>query len=162
MVTVKQNFYDINSWLDIQKEYFDAEEIKQFEKAIEIAEVYYKDKFFYPTNVDLLKHALSCANTISHLNLYSDAVIATILFALPRHCEKWQEELSIFDAKVLELVDGVNKVTQIRKLGSLADVDDEANRNNQKNAFSYGKRYSGGFDCLSWAWRINAQFRFLC
>lgn len=131
MVTVKQNFYDINTWLDIQKEYFDAEEIKQFVKAIDIAEVYYKDKFFYPTNVDLLKHALSCANTISHLNLYSDAVIATILFALPRHCEKWQEEISVFDAKVLELVDGVNKVTQIRKLGALADVDDEADKKEQ-------------------------------
>ncbi|MFN8769572.1 MAG: RelA/SpoT family protein [Neisseriaceae bacterium] len=131
MVTVKQNFYDVSSWIENQRQHFDESEIKQFLKAIEIAEIYYKDKYFYPTNIDLLKHALRCANTIASLNLYSDAVIATIFFALPRYCDKWQEELSIFDTKVSELVDGVNKVTQIRKLGSLADVDNEAEKKEQ-------------------------------
>ncbi|MBY0379840.1 MAG: HD domain-containing protein, partial [Burkholderiales bacterium] len=131
MVTVKENFHDINSWLEIQKQYFSMAEIEQFTKAIYLAELYYRDNCFYPTSIDLLKHALSCANTIASLNLYSDAVIATILFALPKFCDKWQDELTIFDYKVTELVDGVNRVTQIRKLGSLADVENEDERKEQ-------------------------------
>lgn len=131
MVTVKQSFYDINSWLDIQREYFNSDEIGLFVRAIDLAELYYRDKFFYPTNIDLLKHALACANTIANLNLYSDAVIATILYALPKYCDNWRQELTIFDDKVSELVDGVNKVTQIRKLGALADIADESDKKEQ-------------------------------
>ncbi len=131
MVTVKKSFSDISSWIDNQQENFDADEIELFEKAITIAESYYQGKKFFPTDVDLLTHALSCANTVASLHLYSDAVIATILYALPKFCTNWKEELLGFDSKVAELIDGVNRVTQIRKLGALADVENEGEKKEQ-------------------------------
>jgi GTP pyrophosphokinase len=131
MVTVKQSFSDINSWLSNQKEHFAVPELELFAQAISIAEVYYKDKKFYPTNVDLLLHALTCANTVSQLHLFPDAIIATILFALPKFCPNWKSELLGFDYKVSELIEGVNRVTQIRKLGALADVVPEDEKKEQ-------------------------------
>lgn len=126
MVTVKHEFTDANSWLEIQKKYSTPEECAQFKLAIEVAAPYYANQKFYPTEVDLMLHALTCANKVSELNLYADAVIATILFAVPKFCpDNWRELLHDFDPKVTELVDGVNKVTQIRKLGTLADVENE-------------------------------------
>lgn len=120
MVTVKHGFNDIDSWLITQKEYFNEEHIKQFADAISIAQKYYRGQKFYPTNIDLLEHALTCAKTVSGLNLYSDAVIATILFALPKYCPTWQNEIKGFAPNVLELIDGINRVIQIRKFGALA------------------------------------------
>lgn len=126
MVTVKHEFNDPDSWLEIQKKYFTENECEQFRLAIEIAGVYYLNQKFYPTDIDLMLHALTCANKVAELNLYADAVIATILFAIPRYCpDDWQEKLTKFEPKVLELVDGVRRVTQIRKLGTLADVENE-------------------------------------
>lgn len=122
MVTVKQDFTDSASWLESQKGFFNENEVTEFEKAITIAKVYYKDNKFYPTDVNLLMHSLRCAITVAELNLYADAVIATILFALPRYCDAWQEEVKIFSPKVAELIDGVTKVTQIRKIGAFLDI----------------------------------------
>ena len=121
MVTVKHDFTDVNSWLEAQKHFFGEEVLAQFNSAIEIAQQYYQNQKFYPTNVDLLKHALTCANTVAELNLFPEAVIATILFALPRYCPTWREELHLFDKKIIELIDGVNRVIQIRKLGAIVD-----------------------------------------
>lgn len=123
MVTVKHDFSDVGSWLAMQEKLFSTDEIKQFSLAIDIARKYYQGHKFYPTDVDLLTHALTCAITVSELNLYSDAVIATILFALPRYCPEWTDEVKVFDKKVAELIEGVTRVTQIRRLGTLVDVD---------------------------------------
>ena len=131
MVTVKANFHDVKSWLDIHQELFEPDDIVNFEKAIKIAEVYYQGSKFYPTDIDLLMHALNCAATVASLNLYADAVIATILFAIPKFCPKWTTELVVFDPKVVELVSGITKVTQIRHLGALADVENENNKKEQ-------------------------------
>jgi GTP pyrophosphokinase len=131
MVTVKANFHDVNSWLDIHQELFEPDDIVNFEKAIKIAEVYYQGNKFYPTDIDLLMHALNCAATVASLNLYPDAVIATILFAIPKFCPKWTTELVVFDPKVVELVSGITKATQIRHLGALADVENEDDKKEQ-------------------------------
>ena len=131
MVTVKANFSDIASWLEIHKQIFTPEDLQQFDRAIKLAEMYYQGSKFYPTDVDLLTHALTCAAMVASLNLYPDAVIATILFSLPKFSPKWKEELAPFDSKVVELVDGINKVTQIRRLGTLADVENEEEKRAQ-------------------------------
>ncbi|MEN9946906.1 MAG: hypothetical protein RLZZ293_1292 [Pseudomonadota bacterium] len=131
MVTIKSNFHDITSWLELQKQHFSAIEVEQFNKAINLAEQYYQAETFYPTNVNLLQHVLNCANKIAELNLYSDAVIATILFALPRFCNTWEQELIGFDPKVIELVDGVNRVSKIRKISDLDAINDEQEKKQQ-------------------------------
>ncbi len=131
MVTVKQSFKDIQSWLDMQQANFTLAEIAQFESAITLAESYYANQTFYPTNLDLLIHALTCANKVAELHLYADAVCATILYAIPKYCDNWQEALTPFGAKVIELVEGVSRVTQIRKLGDLADVANEDEKREQ-------------------------------
>lgn len=131
MVTIKSNFNDVQSWLEVQKQHFSALEIEQFEKAIHIAEQFYLGKKFYPTNLDLLLHALTCADKIANLHLYADAVTATILYALPLCCKNWIDEVKIFDKKVIELIDGVNRVTQIRKIGDLDLNMDEQEKKTQ-------------------------------
>lgn len=132
MVTVKSNFNDIQSWLDVQRQSFNEKEVEVFANAISLAEVFYQGKLFYPTKIDLLKHALTCAAMVAELHLYADAVTATILYALPRFRDNWADELKGFDKKVIELIDGVNRVTQIRKVG---DIDlltiDEAEKKSQ-------------------------------
>lgn len=126
MVTVKSSFHDIASWLDLQKYSFSADDVGTFEKAIRLAEVYYQGKTFEPTDVSLLNHALNCAAMVSELHLYADAVTATLLCDLPKCCENWAEELSVFDKKVIELVDGINRVNQIRKIGEFnLDVNED-------------------------------------
>lgn len=131
MVTVKANFHDVASWIENHRQLFNSADVEQFERAIKLAEVYYQGSKFYPTDVDLLMHCLTCASTVANLNLYPDAVIATLLFALPWFSPKWKEELADFDGKVIELIDGINKVTQIRKIGTLADVENEVEKRAQ-------------------------------
>ncbi|MDQ5920427.1 MAG: pyrophosphokinae [Pseudomonadota bacterium] len=131
MVTVKTKFTDVASWLSIYRQSFSAAETQQFEAAIKLAQKYYQGNKFYPTNVDLLMHALTCASTVANLNLYFDAVVATILFDLPRFSSKWREEIAAINSSVIELVDGINRVTQIRKIGTLADVENEEERREQ-------------------------------
>lgn len=131
MVTVKTKFTDVASWLSIYRQSFSAAETQQFEAAIKLAQKYYRGNKFYPTNVDLLMHALTCASTVANLNLYFDAVVATILFDLPRFSSKWREEIAAINSSVIELVDGINRVTQIRKIGTLADVENEEERREQ-------------------------------
>lgn len=132
MVTVRHAFHDANSWLQTQEKYFTPAECELFRLAIEIAKVHYHTQKFYPVDVDLMFHALTCADKIAALHLYADAVIATILFAIPKFCpDNWRSLLAGFDAKVIELVDGVMRVTQIRKLGMLADVENEDERKAQ-------------------------------
>jgi GTP pyrophosphokinase len=131
MVTVKSNFHDVNSWLEVQRQHFTLAEIEDFEAAIHIAEQYYQAQVFYPTDVDLLLHSLNCANKVAELHLYADAVTATILYALPRYCNNWLDELKNFDKKVVELIDGVNRVTQIRKIGDLDLELDEHEKKTQ-------------------------------
>lgn len=131
MVTVKSNFHDINSWLEIQRANFTPVEIEQFKQAIHIAEQFYNGKTFYPTDIDMLMHALTCANKVSELHLYADAVTATILFAIPHFCPDWVTELKNFDKKIIELIDGINRVTNIRKLDDLSLDADESEKRNQ-------------------------------
>ncbi len=131
MVTVAHSFSDAKSWIDLHLDSFTEDEIQNFQSAIEIAQTYYAGNKFYPTDVDLLMHALTCAHKVAELHLYSDAVIATILFALPKYCPNWREKISEFDPKVFELIDGVNRVTKIRKLGALADVENAEEKKEQ-------------------------------
>ena len=130
MVTIKSNFHDIESWLAAQRPHFTADEIEKFEQAIEIAEQYYNGQVFYPTKINLMLHSLNCAEQIASLHLYADTVIATILYALPRYATNWEDVVKKFGKKVIELIDGVNRVTQIRKIGDLDLAVDE----NEKKA----------------------------
>lgn len=134
MVTVRYNFNDITSWLKSQEDHFNVSEIEKFSNAIDLASQYYQGQKFYPTDVDLLAHALTCAVKVAKLNLLSEAVIATILFALPKFSPSWRDEVEQFGDKVIELIDGVNRVSQIRKLGSADDIMDEEQKKHQVEA----------------------------
>ena len=128
MVTVNNSFHDIDTWLAMQKSNFTNDELEQFRIAIQLAEKYYANLNLYPTQMLLLPHALNCANTIAGLNLYSDAVIATILYALPRNYPQWQQlvrthfnDKIVEVNKIIELIDGVTEVTKIRKVIKIFD-----------------------------------------
>ena len=153
MVTVKTNFNDASSWLNIYSQEFSNEEVRQFEQAIKLAQTYYTGNKFYPTNVDVLMHALTCASTVANLNLYSDAVIATILFDLPRFSSKWREEIATINGGVIELVDGINRVTQIRKIGYLAEIDNDEEK--REGGERQRERYKTQ-GCV-WAWSCRLQ-----
>lgn len=119
MVTIKNHTQDLESWMKLQKTRFSQEEMALFEKAIELAESYYNGKVFYPTDVSLMSGALTCSNIVAELNLLSDAVLACILFGVPKYTQNWRKELEPFGVKVIELIEGITRVSQIRKLSDL-------------------------------------------
>ncbi len=129
MVTVKKNFTTIESWLANPE--FTANEVILYTKAIHLAQKYYTNNTFYPTSVTLFNHVLVCANTVFSLNLYTDAVIATILFALPKYLDTWKDELKFCDSKVIELIEGINQVTRIHKLGAFNSSANEHDKKEQ-------------------------------
>ncbi|MEN9391568.1 MAG: hypothetical protein RL017_866 [Pseudomonadota bacterium] len=131
MVTLRNTYTDIESWLELQEQNFNQSEIAQFKAAVALAQSYYQNSKFYPTQIATIDHAIACATTVANLNLYADAVIATILFDLPRFTHEWKKEVSVFGDKIIELVDGINKVSQIRKIGTLADVENQIDKSAQ-------------------------------
>jgi GTP pyrophosphokinase len=116
MVTTTKNFTDVVSWLNRQKKNFGHDQIKIFIKAIRLANNLYEDQLFKPTTVSVLEHALQCACKVADLELQFDAVVATILYSVPKFCKNWKEKLSPFGNNVIELVDGITKVGNIRKV----------------------------------------------
>lgn len=116
MVTTKKNFTDVVSWLNTQKHKFSHTQRRMFIAAIRLSNKHYKGHFFKPTNLLVMEHALQCAYKVAELELQHDAVVATILYALPKFCSNWKEELAPFGTSVIELVDGVTKVGKIRKI----------------------------------------------
>ena len=119
MVTVNYNFDDVTSWIEVQKTRFSVEELQCFINAIEIITPFYIKNNFYPTNIDLLLYILYCADNVAQLNLYADAVIATLCIFLPRYTKSWKTILTVFGPSVIHLIDGVNKIDKARLLSSL-------------------------------------------
>ena len=129
MVTIKSQFKDMKTWLSLQETRFNTEIIEKFNTAITFASKYYINQKLYPTKIDLLKHVLSCADTVSNLNLYADAVIATILYNIPSYCPNWKNELSYLDQTTIELIDGIYKIIMIKQIGTLGDIEENEDKN---------------------------------
>lgn len=130
MVTTKKNFTDVLSWLNFQKRNFGHNQIRLFIKAIRFANSMYKGQLFKPTTVSVMEHALQCASKVADLELQFDAVIATILYSVPKFSKNWKEELSPFGNSVIELVDGITKVGNIRRVSH--DIFTGENTNEQQ------------------------------
>ncbi len=130
MVTTKKNFTDVLSWLNFQKRNFGHAQIRMFIKAIRLANTMYKGQAFKPTTVSVMEHALQCASKVADLELQFDAVVATILYSVPKFCKNWKEELAPFGNSVIELVDGITKVGNIRRVSH--DIFTGENTNEQQ------------------------------
>ena len=129
MVTIKSQFKDIQTWLRLQETRFNLQTIEKFNSAIVFASKYYLNQKLYPTKLDLMKHVLSCADTVSNLNLFSDAVMATILYNVPSYCANWKNELSHLDKTTIELIEGIHKIIMIKQIGTLNDIEVNEDKN---------------------------------
>jgi len=119
MVTIKNSYASTEQWLKLCESRFSTEEAAKIRKAVELVGPIYANQTFYPTKVDLLVHSVRCAAKIAEMNLLADAVIGALCYALPRFRDDWTLLLNGFGDKVVELVDGVSKVTQIRRVSDL-------------------------------------------
>ncbi|GGP25251.1 RelA/SpoT family protein [Silvimonas amylolytica] len=104
-------------WLSALSSRYPAEHIRRLEQALEWSASLYQGKTHPDTNEPLFPHAVAAASIVADLNLDADAVIATLLFAIPDSLA--DAEIAIethFGKAVATLVEGVWRVRKIRTL----------------------------------------------
>ncbi len=117
---------NIQALLDVLPKNFSPEEAASVRHACELAEPLYSGKVEL-TNAPLLQHALGAAAILAMMNMDCASITAAVLHALPEYLKDWQIKLKAdFSDDVLELVDGVSRMEQIRQfseMGSLSGSD---------------------------------------
>ena len=121
---------DPGRWLAQMSGSVAAADVPLLEKAFAAARELYQGKTLQHTGEDVFSHAVAAAAIVADLNLLTDAIIATLLFAVPDYREDWQEWLpKEFNRTVLTLVEGVNRVrrlTEIARIDQYATPEDSA------------------------------------
>lgn len=104
----------------------------QLERAFNEARTLYSGKTLPHTGEDLFSHAVSAAAIVADLHLLPDAIVATLLFAVPDYQPAWQEWLAThFNPTVAALVDGVNGVRRITEIARLDRLGTPEERSRQ-------------------------------
>lgn len=116
MVTTTKNFTDVISWLKVQKKKFGHQQISTFIAAIRVANKHYKFQVLQPTTTSIMEHVLQCAEKVADMGLKADAVVASILYSIPKFCQNWHLELLPFGQEVIDLIKGINRVDSIKKI----------------------------------------------
>ncbi|MBI3144256.1 MAG: bifunctional (p)ppGpp synthetase/guanosine-3',5'-bis(diphosphate) 3'-pyrophosphohydrolase [Pseudogulbenkiania sp.] len=84
------------------------------------------------TGEDVFGHAVSAAAIVADLDLLTDAVVATLLFAVPEYREDWHDWLTReFNPTVALLVDGVNGVRRLTEIARIDKLDTPEERARQ-------------------------------
>ena len=101
-------------------------------RAFDSARELYADKRLAQTGEDVFSHAVSAAAIVADLDLLTDAVVATLLFAVPDYREDWRDWLaSEFNPTVAILVDGVNGVRRLTEIARIDKLDTPEERARQ-------------------------------
>lgn len=101
-------------WLAKLIYHYNSEEIVKIHQALEWAKAIYHDKKVTATDEALFPHALASAGIMVDLRMDSDAVCATLLFALADYLPHYQEAISQkLSPEIAKLCKGINKVVTI-------------------------------------------------
>ena len=121
---------DPGRWLAQLSSSVAPDDMAMLEKAFAEARELYRDKRLPHTGEDVFSHAVAAAAIVADLNLLTDAIVATLLFAVPDYRADWQEWLpKAFNRTVLTLVEGGNRVrrlTEIARIDRFATPEDSA------------------------------------
>lgn len=106
---------DIQAWLDSLSRYFSPSEIGMIGQACELAVTLYA-AHAEATGVPLLQHATGAATILAGMNMDADTIAATILHAVPKYIDNWQEVIEArFGANVTSLVQGILRIEKIQE-----------------------------------------------
>lgn len=101
-------------------------------RAFNSARELYAGKRLTQTGEDVFSHAVSAAAIVADLDLLTDAVVATLLFAVPDFREDWHEWMTNeFNPTVVVLVDGVNRVRRLTEIARIDKLDTPEERARQ-------------------------------
>ncbi|WP_024301400.1 bifunctional (p)ppGpp synthetase/guanosine-3',5'-bis(diphosphate) 3'-pyrophosphohydrolase [Pseudogulbenkiania sp. MAI-1] len=123
---------DPQRWLEhLSASQNDADRVT-LSRAFTAARELYADKRLAQTGEDVFSHAVSAAAIVADLDLLTDAVVATLLFAVPDYREDWHDWLaSAFNPTVAMLVDGVNRVRRLTEIARIDKLDTPEERARQ-------------------------------
>jgi GTP pyrophosphokinase len=106
---------DTQAWIATLSNNFNASEIELIRQACQLATLAY-DSQSEATGVPLLQHAISTAAILISLNMDADTITATILYAVPKYIDNWQETIKArFGSNIADLVDGLLRIEQVQE-----------------------------------------------
>ena len=123
---------DPKRWLEQMSAALPEAEASLLARAFDAARELYRGKGLVSTGEDLFSHAVSAAAIVADLNLLTDAIVATLLFAVPDHKPDWQGWMTEnFGQTVTVLVDGVGGVRRITELARIDKLETPEERARQ-------------------------------
>ncbi|RQO76867.1 GTP pyrophosphokinase [Aquitalea sp. FJL05] len=123
---------DPTRWLELLSASLPEAESALLSRAFAAARELYRGKALASTGEDLFSHAVSAAAIVADLNLLTDAIVATLLFAVPDQRAEWQEWMTEnFGQTVTVLVDGVGGVRRITELARIDKLETPEERARQ-------------------------------
>ena len=123
---------DPKRWLEQMSAALPEAEASLLVRAFDAARELYRGKGLVSTGEDLFSHAVSAAAIVADLNLLTDAIVATLLFAVPDHKPDWQLWMTEnFGQTVTGLVDGVGGVRRITELARIDKLETPEERARQ-------------------------------
>ena len=81
-------------WLSHFSTQLPEEEVCLLESALELAQAFYPEDAVTQMGEPMLSHVLSATYFVNELNIFTDAIAATILSALPVYCPDWKERVA--------------------------------------------------------------------
>ncbi len=116
------NNLNIHSLLDALPNNYTKDETESVRRACELVEPYYSG-IVELTNTPLFQHALGAASILAKMNMDFASIIAVILHALPQYEKEWREKVNAnFGGDVLDLVEGVSRMEQIRQFSEIDNL----------------------------------------
>jgi GTP pyrophosphokinase len=113
---------DTQAWIASLSKHFSPAEIELISQACQLATLAYASHTEL-TGVPLLQHAISTAAILIGLNMDADTIVATILYAVPRHIDNWQETIKArFGNNITALVEGILRIEQVQEFSDLESL----------------------------------------
>jgi GTP pyrophosphokinase len=132
---------DTQAWISTLSKDFTPEEIELIRQACQLTTLAY-DSHTELTGVPLLHHAISTAAILISLNMDAATIVATILYAVPKHIDNWQETIkSRFGNHITSLVEGISRIEQVQEFSELENLrlQDQGKENHSKQIESLRK-----------------------
>ncbi|HJU49265.1 MAG TPA: bifunctional (p)ppGpp synthetase/guanosine-3',5'-bis(diphosphate) 3'-pyrophosphohydrolase, partial [Pseudogulbenkiania sp.] len=123
---------DPQRWLEHLSASQNEADRRALDRAFAAARELYAGKRLAQTGEDVFSHAVSAAAIVADLDLLTDAVVATLLFAVPDFREDWHDWMTNeFNPTVVVLVDGVNRVRRLTEIARIDKLDTPEERARQ-------------------------------
>lgn len=125
-------------WLSRFSTQLPEEEVCLLEGALKLAQEFYPADAVTQIGEPMLSHVLSATYFVHELNIFSDAIAATVLSALPVYCSDWKERVCTqCNDSVMRLVEGIDQIQKLTKFSKVEKISTP--QENQQQAESMRK-----------------------